>query len=96
MRIEYKIVFGIVVLFLLNYWLTSSSSSSSSSSKSWTVYGSKNCGWTNKQLEHMDSNNISYEFIDCDKNKQKCVGMEGFPTLKDSNGKTIVGFNTEL
>jgi hypothetical protein len=85
------IFFGLAFLFLLNYWLTSSSSS-----KNWTVYGSKNCGWTNKQLEHMDSNNISYEFIDCDKNKQKCVGMEGFPTLKNSNGKTIVGFNTDL
>ena len=56
----------------------------------WTVYGSKNCGWTMKQLEHMDSKGIAYTFVDCD--SQECTGIQGFPTLTNDTKEVKVGF----
>ena len=58
----------------------------------WTVYGSHNCGWTTKQLAEMDSKNVAYTFVDCDKNPGQCDGMSGFPTLKNSVGELKTGF----
>ena len=44
-----------------------------------TVYGSKSCPWTVKQLEYFDSNKIAYDFVDCSTNK--CPEMiTSFPT----------------
>ena len=59
--------------------------------KKWTVYGTKGCGWTRKQLEYMNKKNIPHTFIDCD--KESCAGMDAFPTLVDPNGKQLVGYN---
>ena len=56
----------------------------------WTVYGTKSCGWTVKQLKEMDSKNVSYTFVDCD--TQDCPGVKGFPTLKNTDGTVKTGF----
>jgi hypothetical protein len=66
------------------------SDTSSIQEADWTVYGSMNCGWTVKQLKEMDSKNVSYTFIDCD--KQDCPGVKGFPTLKGSDGTVKTGY----
>jgi len=58
----------------------------------WTVYGSHNCGWTTKQLAEMDSKNVDYTFVDCDKNPEQCGGISGFPTLKNDDGTVKTGF----
>ena len=85
---------SLVILYLLNYRLTNIPKKTSSSSPRWTVYGTNGCGWTRKQLEHMKSNRIPHKFVDCD--KENCDGMNAFPTLKGSNGETIVGFSSNL
>lgn len=88
---------AIFVLFLLNFWLTAgpSTGSSSGSGGNWAVYGTTTCGWTNKQLDHMKSNGIEHEFVDCSKDSSKCEGMDGFPTLRHTGtGKEIVGYTT--
>ena len=57
-----------------------------------TVYGSPSCGWTVKQLEHLDSTSQAYEFVNC--KEQSCPSfVNGFPTTKTSNGDIVVGFN---
>ena len=57
---------------------------------SWKLYGSDKCGWTTKQKKEMDSKNVSYTFVDCD--KESCDGITSFPTLKNSDGTVKVGF----
>lgn len=45
----------------------------------------------------MKSNDIDHEFIDCanSANKEKCSGMDGFPTLRHTGtGKEVVGYTT--
>lgn len=56
----------------------------------WTVYGTKSCGWTNKQLENMDDKGISYTFVDCANGN--CDGIDGYPTLKHGDGTVKVGY----
>lgn len=52
------------------------------------VYGSKNCGWTLKQLDYLGSR---AEFIDCE--KTKCPSwVTGYPGVEMTNGKQFVGF----
>lgn len=52
------------------------------------VYGSKSCGWTVKQLEHLGSR---AEFIDC--TKQTCPSwVTGYPGVETPDGKQSVGF----
>lgn len=60
------------------------------SGNDWTVYGTMGCGWTRKQLKHMENKGISHTFVDCDKNG--CPGMEAFPTMVDKDGKKVVGY----
>ena len=45
-----------------------------------------------KQLAEMETKGITYKFVDCDKENQVCVGMSGFPTLKNDDGTVKVGF----
>lgn len=66
---------------------------STSSEGQWTVYGTKGCGWTVKQLNYMQKNEKSFRFIDCE--KEKCSGMTGFPTLVSPEGERIMGY-TEI
>jgi hypothetical protein len=87
------IAYGILillVLFLLNSVLTRGSKGSPVSSGEWTVYGTKGCGWTRKQLELMESKKVPHKFVDCD--KEDCKGAEAFPTLVDPSGTKSVGF----
>lgn len=56
----------------------------------WKLYGSDKCGWTTKQKKEMDSKNVPYTFVDCD--KESCDGITSFPTLKNSDGTVKVGF----
>lgn len=63
----------------------------SNGDKKWTVYGTMGCGWTRKQLDYMKKNGKSHDFVDCD--KEACKGMKAFPTLKNPNGETTVGYS---
>ena len=57
----------------------------------WIVYGSMGCGWTRKQLQELDSKGVKYTFIDC--SKEKCEGIDAFPTLKSLvDNKIHVGY----
>mgnify|MGYP003657928271 CR=1 FL=1 len=65
---------------------------SDTNAKPWTVYGSTGCGWTVKQLEHMENNGISHVFHDCD--KIDCGDIKSFPTLKSPDGIVSTGFSS--
>ena len=59
---------------------------------SWGVYGTMECGWTRKQLDHMKKNGIKHTFVDC--SSENCPNVDAFPTLIHSqSGETIVGYN---
>ena len=77
---------SIIFLYLLNFRLTNGGGG-----EHWTVYGTNSCGWTRKQIDHMKTNGIPYTYIECD--KKDCGEIKSYPTLKNSNGKVIVGFN---
>lgn len=52
------------------------------------VYGSKDCGWTVKQLEYLGDR---AEFIDC--KTGKCPEwVTGYPGVETPDGKKVVGF----
>jgi len=84
---------GIIFLYLLNFRLTTGVCGGGGGSKGehWTVYGTNGCGWTRKQIDHMKSNNIPHTYIECD--KKDCGEITSYPTLKNSSGKVMVGFN---
>jgi hypothetical protein len=48
------------------------------------------CGWTRKQLDVLKSNNVPFNFIDCD--SQDCAGMNAFPVNILPDGTQKVGF----
>ena len=81
-----------IILFI--YLMPSGKKGSTSGGKTggWTVFGTTGCSWTTKQLAEMESKGITYKFVDCDKESQNCVGMSGFPTLKNDDGTVKVGF----
>lgn len=56
----------------------------------WTVYGSRDCGWTMKQLEYLQEKQIPFFFVDCD--VEKCPSITSFPTLINTYGEKIVGY----
>jgi hypothetical protein len=88
----------IIILILLNMVLAPGGgvkAGDSPSSESWTVYGTKSCGWTRKQLSLMDSKDVSYKFVDCD-NGGDCDGMSAFPTLLDPSGNKTVGYKEDF
>ena len=82
----------LLAVFMLRKRSVASGSGDEISGTDWTVYGSHNCGWTTKQLAEMDSKDVGYTFVDCDKNPEQCSGMSGFPTLKNSVGEIKTGF----
>jgi|ETNvirenome_6_85_1030632.scaffolds.fasta_scaffold04330_7 hypothetical protein len=90
------VLIGLVFLYLLNFRMTAcncdgGSGSGSGSGEHWTVYGTNGCGWTRKQIDHMKSNGIPHTYIECD--KKDCGEITSYPTLKNSSGKVMVGFN---
>ena len=95
MKTKMIITILILIAVLLGiYFMSGKKSSTSSSGKTggWTVFGTTGCSWTTKQLAEMESKGITYKFVDCDKESQNCVGMSGFPTLKNDDGTVKVGF----
>jgi hypothetical protein len=79
----------ILVAFLL--YRTRKTSPAVAGGKKWTIYGTKGCGWTVKQLDYMKKAGKPHVFVDCEKGG--CDGMTAFPTLKGPNGEKIVGYN---
>ena len=80
------------IVFLSIYFFMPSSPLVSSGASEWTVFGTTGCGWTGKQRAEMESKGITYKFVDCDKDNQACIGISGFPTLKNDDGTVKVGF----
>ena len=87
-------IISILALYILNCALTAKKAGPGAGGKSWTVYGSNGCGWTRKQLKSMEDKNSNHKFVDCD--KEDCGDVSAFPTTKDSDGKTTVGFDATL
>ena len=56
------------------------------------VYGTMKCGWTRKQLDHMETKGIKHTFIDCDKEPEKCAGMSAYPVVQLPSGEKKIGF----
>lgn len=82
---------AVVVLVVLNLMiLQSMHDKKGAGGGDWTVYGTMGCGWTRKQLEHMEKKGISHTFVDCEGGA--CPGMDAFPTMVHKNGEKIVGF----
>jgi hypothetical protein len=87
-KVNRKFIMYLVIAIGIMYLLTSKPEKYTPGQ--WTVYGTKGCGWTRKQLDYMKKKKIPHNFIDCD--KQKCGKISAYPTMKDPNGKTITGF----
>ena len=91
-------IISILALYLLNCGLIAKKAgpgvAAGAGGKSWTVYGSNGCGWTRKQLKSMEDKKSAHTFVDCD--KEDCGDVSAFPTTKDSDGKTTVGFDSNL
>ena len=79
-----------VVIVLVAFLLYRNKTKASPGGKKWTIYGTKGCGWTVKQLDYMKKAGKPYEFIDCDKGG--CSEMDAFPTTVDPNGEKTVGY----
>lgn len=92
-NILYYVIAAVVILAVL-YFLSRPKSQGKAPEKSadglWTVYGSNSCGWTNKQLKHLDEKNIPYKFVDCD--SEDCGQIAAFPTNVKPDGSRAVGF----
>jgi len=63
-----------------------------------TVYGTDWCGFTTKQRKHLDSKYGpgSHTYVNCEKDKNSCSGMDAFPVTKTANGDMVKGFNTDI
>ena len=81
-----------IVFLSIYFFMPSSPPKTKTSAAGWTVFGTTGCSWTTKQLAEMETKGITYKFVDCDKENQVCVGMSGFPTLKNDDGTVKVGF----
>ena len=55
----------------------------------WTVYGTDWCGYTKKQLKHMDDNSIDYDYIECSDGACDGFDVKAFPTLRDPDGNLL-------
>ena len=91
----YYVIAAVVILAAL-YFLSrpkpqaKAPSAEKSADGLWTVYGSNSCGWTKKQLKHLDEKNIPYKFVDCD--SADCGQIAAFPTNVKPDGSRAVGF----
>ena len=52
---------ALAVLYLLNFRLKKPRGGGGGGGD-WTIYGSNSCGWTRKQFEYMESNDIPYNY----------------------------------
>lgn len=94
-NLMYYVIAAVVILAVL-YFLSrpkpqaKAPSAPASTDGLWTVYGSNSCGWTKKQLKHLDEKNIPYKFVDCD--SEDCGQIAAFPTNVKPDGSRAVGF----
>lgn len=86
----FSVVAIVIFLFLLNHYFNTPRHSDNK----WTVYGTKGCGWTRKQLDHMKNRGISHEFVDCD--KVDCGHIDAFPTIEGIDGTRHIGYKEDL
>lgn len=82
-----NILLALAILYVL---FGSSFGMKASAGAEWTVYGTNGCGWTRKQLAHLDKKGISYNYVECD--KEDCGAISAFPTMKHANGEVVEGF----
>lgn len=45
-----------------------------------TVYGKPSCGWTQKQLEHLNESGTEHTFVDCTEEGRCPSVVKGYPT----------------
>jgi hypothetical protein len=92
MKLNTKTIFFLAVTLAVIYMINSklTNEAPGEGNGTWAVYGTKSCGWTRKQLEHMEKNKIPHKFIDCD--KENCNEISAYPTMKSPSGETITGF----
>ena len=77
-----------VAVILVAFLLYRNKTKASPGGKKWTIYGTKGCGWTVKQLDYMKKAGKPHVFVDCEKGG--CDGMTAFPTLQGTNGEKNV------
>ena len=75
-----------VVIVLVAFLLYRNKTKASPGGKKWTIYGTKGCGWTVKQLDYMKKAGKPHVFVDVfvDCDKGGCDGMTAFPTSQGS------------
>jgi glutaredoxin len=89
-----QLLFGLVIvalLLLLFKWRSVAEYTQQTTDKgNIIVYGSKACGWCQKQEAHLKEKGIPYEFVDC--REGGCPeGITAFPTIS-INGVMSVGY----
>jgi hypothetical protein len=67
-----------------------SASDQKSAALPWTVYGTRKCGWTVKQLKNLQEKKVPHKFVDCE--TEDCSFVEAFPTVIKPDGTKVVGF----
>lgn len=55
-----------------------------------TIYGSRQCGYTVRQMERFGSHADMVEYIECGGEQSACEGIRGFPTWKIGS-ETLMG-----
>lgn len=79
----------LVVVLVLFVMMNKKDKTTGDSKGKWTVYGTNWCGYTKKQLKHMDDNSIEYDYVECSDGACEGLSIEAFPTLRDPNGKLL-------
>ena len=85
----YVLILLVLAIIAIGKWPSAATAAVGDSN--WTIYGSMDCGWTRKQIDHMKKHGIKYTFVDC--SKQKCEGVNGFPTTVHKTGVRFEGYN---
>ena len=60
--------------------------------KGYKLYGTETCGWTVKQKTILQKQFDQIKYINCEKEREKCGNIMGFPTWEDSQNKMYPGF----
>lgn len=77
----------VVVVLILFVMMNKKEKAQVGSTGKWTVYGTDWCGYTKKQLKHMDNNSIEYDYVECSDGACDGFAIKAFPTLRDPSGK---------
>ena len=84
-----NILLALAVIYVL-FGMKAKIGASAGAGAEWTVYGTNGCGWTRKQIAHLDKKGVSYNYVECD--KEDCGNITAYPTMKHSNGEVVEGF----